>query len=95
MLYILSVSPYKCDFPALLNLVTSADAILLVQDGVTAGVQDGDNLGFLLEKKAALFALNEDILARGLEGKISSYIAPIDYTEFVKLTVEHHQSMTW
>ncbi len=95
MLYNLSVSPYECDLPALLRLVTPDDAILLLQDGVTAAVQDSESLALLLKSNAFLCALKEDIIARGLIDKISSEIKVVDYNYFVKLTTEHHPCLTW
>ncbi len=95
MLYNLSVAPYKCDLSALLRLVTPADTVLLLQDGVTAAVHDSESLNVLLRSKASLCALQEDIAARGLESLISGKIRVINYNDFVKLTVEHRQCMTW
>ena len=38
MLYTLSHSPNQCDLPALLRLTAEGDALLLLQDGVLAGL---------------------------------------------------------
>ncbi|MGQ7178237.1 DsrH/TusB family sulfur metabolism protein, partial [Escherichia coli] len=38
---------------------------------------------------------NEDLIARGLTGQISNDIIPIDYTDFVRLTVKHSSQMAW
>ena len=42
-----------------------------------------------------VYALNEDLIARGLTGQISNDIILIDYTDFVRLTVKHSSQMAW
>ncbi|MCP5693830.1 sulfurtransferase complex subunit TusB, partial [Klebsiella pneumoniae] len=42
-----------------------------------------------------VYALNEDLIARGLTGQISNDIILIDYTDFVRLTVKHPSQMAW
>lgn len=95
MLYTVSASPYLCDLPALLRLVTVADAVLLFQDGVTAAVKGSEIVNILLNVKAPLFALWDDVEARGLSDRISDKIKVIDYSYFVELTVKHRQCLAW
>ncbi len=48
MLYTLSHSPNQCDLPALLRLTAEGDALLLLQDGVLAGLAGSAHLELLL-----------------------------------------------
>ncbi|MDI5829353.1 sulfurtransferase complex subunit TusB, partial [Salmonella enterica subsp. enterica serovar Kentucky] len=42
-----------------------------------------------------VYALKEDIDARGLGGQISDSVVRVDYTEFVRLTVKYANQMAW
>lgn len=67
MLYTLSHSPNQCDLPALL-LTAEGDALLLLQDGVLAGLAGSAHLESLLAAPISLYALQDDLEARGLVG---------------------------
>lgn len=95
MLYTLSHSPSYCDLPTLLRLSTQGDALLLLQDGVSAGLMGSAHLDMLLNVPISLYALRADVDARGLIGHISYNIALIDYTHFVELTEKHRSQMAW
>jgi tRNA 2-thiouridine synthesizing protein B len=95
MLYTLSHSPNYCDLPALLRLTTEGDALLLLQDGVLAGLTGSHHLDLLLNTSLSLYALEDDLAARGLLGHFSSNIAVIDYNHFVALTEQHRSQMAW
>ncbi|MGP1930683.1 MAG: sulfurtransferase complex subunit TusB [Arsenophonus sp. ET-YP4-MAG3] len=100
MLYTISTSPYYNDFNSLINLLTEKDEILLLQDGVLMGHKilnnkDNNYLMELKNKKIHIFALQDDIEARGLIPYISSYIHQISYVNFVQLTVKHLQYFAW
>lgn len=95
MLYTLSHSPNQCDLPALLRLTASGDALLLLQDGVLAGLAGSTPLDLLLKAPISLYALQDDVEARGLSGYISHNITLISYTHFVELTEKHPGQMAW
>jgi len=95
MLYTLSHSPFACDLAALLLTVRAGDDLLLMQDGVIAGLVGTVALAQLAGAPAGLFALSADIDARGLTAHFSDKIAVIDYNEFVSLTVKHAKQMAW
>ncbi|WON76699.1 sulfurtransferase complex subunit TusB [Serratia sp. UGAL515B_01] len=95
MLFTLSHSPTHCDLPALLKLTEEGDALLLMQDGVLAGLAGSAWLDLLLNAPAKLYALRNDLDARGLAGCISHNITVIGYTHFVELTVKHRSQMAW
>lgn len=90
--HITSFTPLT-DFAALLRLLSEGDELLLLQDGVTAAVDGNRYLESLRNAPIKVYALNEDLIARGLTGRISNDIIPIDYTDFVRLTVKHSSQM--
>ncbi|ETS31433.1 tRNA 2-thiouridine(34) synthase TusB [Photorhabdus temperata] len=95
MLYTVGRSPYQCDFNVIFNLLASGDDILFIQDGVLAGIDGSCYLPALMNHGVTLYVLKEDIEARGLVGQISDKVQVIDYTDFVNLTVKHHQQFAW
>ncbi|KEY58697.1 sulfurtransferase complex subunit TusB [Serratia sp. DD3] len=95
MLYTLSRSPTHCDLPAMLRLMASGDELLLLQDGVLAGLVGSASLDLLLNAPISLYALQDDLEARGLDGYFSHKIAIISYTDFVRLTEKHHSQIAW
>lgn len=95
MLHTLSHSPYQTDMDALLRGVGADDAILLLQDGAIAALAGTDVAARLLAAGAPVYALQEDVAARGLIGRISDKITLVDYTQFVQLTVQHIRQQAW
>ncbi|CAL1329051.1 sulfurtransferase complex subunit TusB [Candidatus Providencia siddallii] len=95
MLYTLSRSPYYCDFSSILRLINKDDSILLFQDGVIAGISKTNFFLALQKTCAKIYALNEDVNARGLQKKISKKIFFISYIDFVKLTEIHEQQFAF
>ncbi|MFP1807056.1 sulfurtransferase complex subunit TusB [Lonsdalea quercina] len=95
MLHTLSRSPYQIDIDAMLRNVGSEDAILLFQDGVTAAQAGAAMLVPILAVGVPVYALKEDVAARGITAQISSNVALVGYNEFVKLTAQHSGQMAW
>ncbi|WP_213993229.1 sulfurtransferase complex subunit TusB [Sodalis sp. dw_96] len=95
MLYTLSRSPYACDLASLLLTARSGDDLLLMQDGVIAGLTGTSVLKKLIAAPLGLYALDVDVAARGLIAHFSDKIAVIGYNEFVALTVKQPQQMAW
>lgn len=95
MLYTLSRSPTQCDLPALLRLTASGDDLLLLQDGVLAGLAGSAHLELLLSAPISLYALQNDLEARGLVGHFSYNITVVGYNHFVELTEKHRSQMAW
>ncbi|TNH42831.1 sulfurtransferase complex subunit TusB [Photorhabdus luminescens] len=95
MLYTVGRSPYQCDFNAIFKLLARGDDILFIQDGVLAGIEGNCYLPTLISCGVTLYVLKEDIEARGLNEQISDKVQVIDYTDFVNLTVKHHQQFAW
>ena len=95
MLHTLMSSPFQCDYFLLLRMLQPGDDLLLMQDGVLAAIEDNRLLPQLLRSPVRLWALKEDVEARGLAAQISSNITVIDYNDFVMLTVKQQQQMPW
>ncbi len=95
MLHTLHQSPYQYDLTLLLRALTPEDGLLLLQDGVIAALEGCAALEKLCAAPINLYALKEDIEARGLSAQISTRIHQVDYTDFVRLTVAHPKMMAW
>jgi len=95
MLHTLMTSPFRCDLNAMVRLLSEGDDVLLLQDGVIAALEGNPALEVLLSAPISLFALKEDLDARGLFEQISTRVTPVSYTDFVALAVKNSQQMTW
>lgn len=94
MLLTISRSLSDLDAPTLLNFITENDVIFLYQDGVTAAVNQ-PHLALLQSSQAKIYALSDDLAARGLTRFCSPHVTPITHAEWVQLTVEHTPQMAW
>lgn len=95
MLHTLTQSPWQMDFSAFMRTLSAGDDVLLIQDGVVAGVIGSAFLELLQQAPISVHALNEDILARGLSGQISTAIDRVSYNDFVRLAIKHPSQMNW
>ncbi|AEI75076.1 Protein TusB [Candidatus Moranella endobia PCVAL] len=95
MLYTLSRSPYACDLAALLRSAQTGDDLLLFSDGVIAGLRGSPAAGALSDSPLTLYALKNDIVARGISVYFSANITIISYNEFVGLTEKQLQQISW
>jgi len=95
MLYTFRYSPFSHDIQALLRYMKAGDCLLLIEDGVLAGLTESAPLKALLASSLSVCALQDDIEARGLVAHFSSEIPCVSYREFVKLTIEHQPQVAW
>lgn len=95
MLHTLRHSPWHCDIDELIRMLQVGDDVLLIQDGVNAGLDGGRYLELLLCAPITVYALEEDIVARALSVQISGSIVRVGYTDFVRLAVKHSAQMAW
>lgn len=98
MLHTVNLSPF--DHNALdtcLKFATAGSALLLIEDGVYAAaagtavsqrVQDA-------AKRLSIYALEADVAARGLRGRLMEGIRLVDYGGFVDLVAEHNAVQSW
>lgn len=95
MLHTLSHSPWQCDIDGLQRMLRDGDALLLIQDGVLAAVEGSRYVEILTNTPIKVYALKDDIDARGLAGQISARIDVVGYNDFVNLAVAHTSQMNW
>ncbi|MDO8343086.1 MAG: sulfurtransferase complex subunit TusB [Cellvibrio sp.] len=98
-LHTINKSPYAHNtLTSCLRVCTERDGILLLEDGVfgaTTSAPGADELQMLSQRGVKIFALMNDIKARGLEGKVAPNISLIDYNAFVQLTLDHRCVQSW
>ncbi|HCS63448.1 MAG TPA: sulfurtransferase complex subunit TusB [Cellvibrio sp.] len=98
-LHTINKSPYAhSTLTSCLRVCTERDGILLLEDGVfgaTTSAPGADELQMLSQRGVKIFALMNDIKARGLEGKVALNISLIDYNAFVQLTLDHRCVQSW
>jgi tRNA 2-thiouridine synthesizing protein B len=79
----------------MLRLIKEGDDLLLLSDGVIAAIAKGRFLEILQSAPISVYALQEDIEARGLAGQIADSVVRVSYTDFVRLAVKHADQLTW
>ena len=96
MLHIVNQSPFNRSCLAdCLRVCNSQAAILLIEDGVYAARADGEWVRRIFAKTRRVYALDADITARGLNGKIAADIVSVDYDGFVRLCCEYSSTHSW
>lgn len=80
-----------------LRLAKPGHALLLTEDAVYAASAAGADSAGLAGALARLkvYALQPDIEARGLAGKVHDGVTTIDYAGFVDLVAEHPTNQSW
>lgn len=77
------------------SLVNINDTVLFWQNGVILAIKDNPILMAILAKTSNCYALDNDILARGLTQLIADQIAVVSMADVVSLTEIHHPQMKW
>jgi len=77
---------------ACLSVSGDGDALVLLGDGCYAACRVGQQEG-----RASLrwFALDDDLVARGLAARLQPRVARIDHGALVELVVEYPRSVSW
>jgi tRNA 2-thiouridine synthesizing protein B len=77
--------------------ISRNDCILLIEDGIYSAVDTALNRDWLAQcpTGVAVYALTDDLLARGLSDHILSAIKPVDYAGFVELVAHYKLSQSW
>jgi tRNA 2-thiouridine synthesizing protein B len=73
---------------ACLAVAAEADAVLLLEDGVYAGTRE-------LAPQRALHALEPDVQARGLTGRLAAQVTLVSDAQFVVLVEAHQPVVSW
>ncbi|HEY7772440.1 MAG TPA: sulfurtransferase complex subunit TusB [Marinagarivorans sp.] len=90
-LHILSQPPSHNAFQSGISHVSEGDVVLLINDGVY-GLNQALSGTWPSVARQAVFALEQDSLARGITAEPS---ALIDYDAFVALTSRHNPIQSW
>lgn len=98
-LHTINKSPYAHNSLATcLQVCTEDDGILLLEDGVfgvLTSAPGAEELQAHITRGVKVYALINDIKARGLEEKLAPDIKLVDYNAFVQLTLDHRCVQSW
>ena len=92
-LHTISGSPSSGLLNSCVKLIRPGDGILFIENGVYYGCLP--DLTDCVSEDNALFALREDLLARGVLSKLAERIDPVGYARFVELTVDYDKVISW
>ena len=98
MLHIVNKSPAQTSsLASCLRLAKDGQALLLTEDGVYAATAAGAALSGLAAALSRLqvYALQADVEARGMAGKLVDGVKTVDYAGFVGLVAEHSTNQSW
>lgn len=76
-----------------LTAMGSNDRLLLIEDGVLGALTS--QVRHFQQVEGRLFALREDLSARGLEGQCDASVQVVDVDGFVILTEEADKTVSW
>ena len=98
VLHIVNKSPYERNaFDSCLRLASAKSGILLIEDGIYAAQGSGshaEKLEAALEMHS-IYALQADVEARGMGGRLNPGVKLVDYDGFVSLTTEFDKVQSW
>lgn len=98
MLHTVNKSPFeKESMKSCLRLSMDGSTILLIEDGIYAALESTTISGQVKDalKSKKIYALQEDVNARGMQNKLMDGIELIDYTGFVNLVTQHDKVQSW
>jgi tRNA 2-thiouridine synthesizing protein B len=80
-----------------LRLAKAGQALLLTEDAVYAATQAGAASSGIAGavKQLKVYALQPDVDARGMAGKLVDGVTAVDYAGFVDLVAEHPNNQSW
>jgi len=93
MLNIVNKSPFASNsLDSCLSTSAPGSSVLLIEDGVYAALS-----GRIAETQSdfTYYALESDLQARGLEGRVPDGVEVIDYSGFVDLVADHDRVQSW
>ena len=92
-LHIISKSPGSNVWLDCRKTLGNKDVVLLIEDGIYYGALPG-RLGEL-PRKVKVFALRDDVLARGMSDKLMDSAKLIGYDDFVQLCCDAERCVSW
>lgn len=98
MLHIINKSPFETNtLDTCLRMAQPGHALLLIEDGVYAATKGSAAEERVREACTTLkvYALQPDMDARGVTGKVIDGVTLVDYGGFVDLTEQHDTSHSW
>ena len=98
MLHIINKSPFETNtLDTCLRMAQPGHALLLIEDGVYAATQGSAAEERMRQACSTLkvYALQPDMDARGVAGKVMGGVTLVDYGGFVDLTEQHDTSHSW
>jgi len=98
MLHIVNKSPFQTStLDTCLSMAQPGHALLLIEDGIYAATAGSTTEARMRTACSQLkvYALQPDMDARGVTGKLIEGITLVDYAGFVDLTVAHNTSNSW
>jgi tRNA 2-thiouridine synthesizing protein B len=80
-----------------LNIASQGDAVLLIEDGVYAAMDNAANrhIWEAIPSNMSCYVLVEDLAARGISDKMLAQVTPADWALFVSLTTEYDKVISW
>ncbi|MGF1765097.1 sulfurtransferase complex subunit TusB [Aliivibrio kagoshimensis] len=77
------------------DYINPSDTILLTQDAIYLVYQNNAQLLSFIELGVSVYALEPDVLARGMDNTQSGLVNLIDFKGFVELTTSRNKSLSW
>ncbi len=99
MLHTVNKSPFERGaLESCVRLATKGSSVILIEDGVY-GATKGTTASSMVEnamKDLSFFVLGSDLKARGVdESRLIDGVTVVDYSGFVKLSVENDKVQSW
>jgi len=98
MLHIVNKSPFERNsLESCLKHAVKGSAILLIEDGIYAALKGTQATAQVQAamKDCAVYVLQPDVDARGMQGRVLDGVKPVDYAGFVDLTTSHKTVQSW
>lgn len=97
MLHMVNKSSFERNsLQSCIDVIDDNSVILLIEDGViSAAAHSQTSMLTKLATQGRVYALQNDIEARGIASKVADNIKLVDYEGFVDLVVEHGTSVSW
>ena len=77
-----------------LRSLSKGDSLLFIEDGVYQLLEAMDVLEDV-SHSCKLYALEADLVARGITGDSQILASPVSYRQFVELTESHDKALSW
>ena len=94
ILHTIATTPGSAAFRDCLAMLSPEDAVVLLGDGVYAGIEKTEACDRLLETGALIHVLDADALAAGLMERLGAATV-IDMDTFVSLTEHYPRQLGW